>query len=84
MIDTKYPFMLLPLFILVNICMLSGGDDILGEQLRGSTKGDSSSRWLRTEEGHTIACVAIAALLSWHENPSSVLLLLQRSSHLTV
>lgn len=76
--------MLLPLFALLGICMLSGGADILGEQLWGSTKGDSSSRWLRTEEGHTIACVAIAALLSWHENPSSVLLLLQRSSHLTL
>lgn len=83
MIDNKYPFMLLPLFILLHICMLSGGVDIL-EQLWGSTEGDSSSQWLRTEEGHTIAHVAIAALLSWHENPSPVLLLLQRSSHLTL
>lgn len=84
MIDTKYPFMPQSLFALLGISMLSGGADILGEWLWASTKWDSSSQWLRTEEGHTIACVAIAALLSWHENPSSVLLFLQRSSHLTL
>lgn len=74
MIDTKHPFMLLPLVALLGVCMLSGGADILGEQLWASTKGDAASQWLRTEEGHTKACVVIAALLSWHENPPSVLL----------